>query len=65
MLHVEVRSLLDDDRYQLGLELVAGKKGLKRRILIPWIQKPGLAFAGMVEHLESGRLQFISSNEVL
>ena len=64
MLHVEVRMLLEDDRYHLGLELVAGKKGLRRRVTIPWIQKPGLAFAGMTEHLEPGRLQFISSNEV-
>lgn len=64
MLHVEVRTLLEDDRYELGLELLAGKKGLKRRITVPWIQKPGLAFAGMTEHLEPGRLQFISANEV-
>lgn len=64
MLHVEVRALLEDERYELSLELLAGKKGLRKRITIPWIQKPGLAFAGMTEHLEAGRLQFISANEV-
>ncbi len=65
ILHVEVRALLEEDeKYQLALELLAGKKGLKRRITVPWIQKPGLAFAGMTEHLEAGRLQFISGSDV-
>ncbi len=64
-LSVEVRSLVVEDvRYDLGLELIAGKKGLKRRMTVPWIQKPGLAFAGMTEHLEPGRLQFVSKTEV-
>jgi HPr kinase/phosphorylase len=64
VLHVRVQALLEDQHYDLGLELLAGRKGLKRKISIPWIQKPGLAFAGMTEHLEEGRLQFLSANEV-
>ena len=64
-LHIEVRALLEDDpRYALGLELIAGKKGLKRRITVPWIQRPGLAFAGMTDHIEEGRLQFVSESDV-
>ena len=65
ILSVEVRTLVVEDvRYDLGLELISSKKGLKRRITVPWIQKPGLAFAGMTEHLEPGRLQFVSKTEV-
>jgi HPr kinase/phosphorylase len=63
-LYVEVRELLAEVNAPLGLELVAGKKGLKRKVTIPWIQKPGLAFAGMLDHVEAGRLQFVSESDV-
>ena len=63
-LYVEVRELLAEVNAPLGLELVAGKKGLKRKITVPWIQKPGLAFAGMLDHIESGRLQFVSESDL-
>ncbi len=64
MLHVEVKTLFDEGQQTLGLELLAGKKGLRRRVTVPWIQKPGLAFAGMVDHVEAGRLQFVAETEV-
>ena len=63
-LYLELRQLLAEENAPLGLELVAGKKGLKRRVTVPWIQKPGLAFAGMTEHLEAGRLQFVSESDI-
>jgi HPr kinase/phosphorylase len=64
ILHVEVRALLEAESYALALDLIGGKKGLKRRITVPWVQRPGLAFAGMTEHLETGRLQFISGSDL-
>lgn len=63
-LYVEIRELLAKVNAPLGLELVAGKRGLKRKVTVPWIQKPGLAFAGMLDHIEAGRLQFVSESDV-
>lgn len=63
-LHVEIRQLLGEENAALQLSLLAGKRGLKRKVTVPWIQKPGLAFAGMTDHLEAGRLQFVSESDV-
>lgn len=65
MPHVLVSRLIEDsDRYGLRLEFVSSKKGLKRRIIVPWIQKPGLALTGFVEHIEARRVQFVGASEM-
>lgn len=65
MAHVPVSRLLEEeDRYGLGLQFVSAKKGLKRRITVPWIQKPGLALTGQTRHLEPGRVQFMGTSEI-
>lgn len=43
----------------LGLELIAGKEGLKRRILVPEVHRPGLPLAGyMKSHADKRILIF-------
>ena len=45
-----VGALLDDRKFDLRLTLVAGKKGLSRKISSSRIQKPGLVLAGFMEY---------------
>ncbi len=59
-----IRRLLEDARYDLKLELVAGAQGLDRRITSARIQKPGLALTGFTEHLHPERLQVFGNTEV-
>ncbi len=48
----------------LGLELLAGRAGLGRRITAPRIQKPGLALTGYTDHVHRERLQVLGLTEV-
>ena len=48
----------------LDLDLLAGAKGLERRITLPYIQKTGLALAGFDEYLRSGRVLILGESEV-
>jgi HPr kinase/phosphorylase len=59
-----VSRLLEDTRYDLKLELVAGRDGLERRITSSRIQKPGLALTGFTEHLHPERVQVFGNTEV-
>lgn len=59
---IEAGELLKDD--DLNLNLVAGIKGLKRKITFSKIQKPGLAFAGFTNYVNKGRVQVIGLSEV-
>ncbi|HBF13218.1 MAG TPA: HPr(Ser) kinase/phosphatase [Deltaproteobacteria bacterium] len=63
MLQVSVAELLKKDS-QLNLKTVAGKKGIKRSILSPRIQKPGLALIGNTSKLHSGRVQILGKAEI-
>lgn len=64
MLYVSIAELVQDDGYQLGLSLVAGKSGLSKRIHIPRIQRPGLALTGDLSHLHPGRIQVFGKSEL-
>jgi HPr kinase/phosphorylase len=56
---------LDQSREpDLGLSLVAGKKGVKRKITHPQIQKMGLALTGFTQFVNPGRLQVMGKTEV-
>jgi HPr kinase/phosphorylase len=58
-------SLLGDARLaSLRLTLEAGASGLRRPVLNPRIQKPGLALAGHLDYVKDGRVQVIGSSEV-
>jgi HPr kinase/phosphorylase len=61
---VRVGALLDDKKYDLRLELVAGGQGLSRRITSSRIQKPGLVLAGFTEHLTKEQLQVFGNTEM-
>lgn len=64
MMSIQVADFLRDNEYNLNLELVAGKKGLIKKITIPRIQKPGLALTGDTSNLHSGRVQVFGKSEI-
>jgi HPr kinase/phosphorylase len=59
-----VGALLDDRKFDLRLTLVAGKKGLTRKISSSRIQKPGLVLAGFMEYLHRERIQVFGNTEM-
>jgi HPr kinase/phosphorylase len=59
-----VGALLEDRKFDLRLTLVAGKRGLSRKIASDRIQKPGLALAGYTEYLHKERLQVFGNTEM-
>jgi HPr kinase/phosphorylase len=62
---VAVHTLFGDPRLEsLGFELLAGKSGLTQRTITnPRIQKPGLALAGYLPYIKTGRLQILGESE--
>lgn len=64
MISLPVSGLLKEKEYQLDLELVAGRSGLTRKILIPQIQKPGLALTGYTANLQPCRIQVLGNSEI-
>jgi len=61
---IRVGALLEDNRFDLRLQLVAGKQGLSRRISSARIQKPGLVLAGFTENLHKERVQVFGNTEM-
>ena len=63
---VTVGGLLESRPESVGLplELLAGGRGLHRRITNPYIQKTGLALAGFHEYLHPGRVLIYGESEV-
>jgi HPr kinase/phosphorylase len=61
---IPVRRLLEDQQYDLQLELVTGEDGLDRSISSSRIQKPGLALTGFTEHLHPERVQIFGNTEI-
>ncbi|MCL2485636.1 MAG: HPr(Ser) kinase/phosphatase [Endomicrobia bacterium] len=55
--------LLKEKSEELKLELVAGHDGLDRKITVPDINRPGLAFTGYFEHFPYERTQIIGIGE--
>ncbi|MBI4211186.1 MAG: HPr(Ser) kinase/phosphatase [Deltaproteobacteria bacterium] len=64
MFSIPVIHLLKDASHELHLKLIAGKEGLKKRITIPRIQKPGLALVGNISNLHPGRIQVLGKAEI-
>jgi HPr kinase/phosphorylase len=48
----------------LGLELIAGDKGLKRRIKVPEVDRPGLGLAGYLKNYTAKRILIFGKVEV-
>ena len=60
-----VRELLSDEAAEpIQLELLAGAEGLDNLINRPRIQMPGLALAGFMEYIHSGRVQVLGKSEI-
>ncbi len=49
---------------ELDLKVLAGRKGMGRKISSPRIQKPGLALAGVHEMIRSERIQIFGNTEI-
>jgi len=64
MLSIPVINLVKDTKHHLQLEILAGKKGLGKKITIPRIQKPGLALTGDTSNLHPGRIQVLGKSEM-
>ena len=56
--------LLSPALADLGLSVVAGERGLSRRISWGRIQRPGLAFAGFLAFIKPGRIQVLGESEL-
>lgn len=63
MRHLSVRELALDQKFHLGLTLLAGGKGLKKKITHPQVQKMGLAMTGFTRFINPERLQVIGNSE--
>ncbi len=61
---LSLQELLNDSDYGLGLNLLAGERGLTHRLTSSRIQKPGLALAGYTEHLHPSRIQVLGNTEI-
>src|SRR5918912_4146276 len=61
---IKVETLLNDQDFDLRLELLAGQGGLDRRVVSSRIQKPGLALAGFTEHIHKDRMQVFGNTEM-
>ncbi|MGA7616593.1 MAG: HPr(Ser) kinase/phosphatase [Thermoanaerobaculia bacterium] len=58
-----VQTILSPELEDLELQVVTGGDRLDRTILMPRVQKPGLAFAGYYEYIKPGRVQIIGESE--
>ncbi|MHB8707298.1 MAG: HPr(Ser) kinase/phosphatase [Desulfuromonadales bacterium] len=61
---ISIAELLSEKEAGLDLELMAGESGLDRLVLVPRIQKPGLALAGYTKNLHPDRIQVLGSTEL-
>jgi HPr kinase/phosphorylase len=61
---LKVQSLVDAKEAGFALELVAGGKGLHRRVSGARIQKPALALAGYTQHVNAERVQVLGLTEI-
>ena len=64
MFNIPVIKIFKDTTHRLNLKLVTGKHGLGRKIVIPRIQKPGLALTGDTTNLHPGRIQIFGRAEM-
>jgi len=65
MSSVAVQELEQGKEHHLELNLVAGRKGLKRRITHTQVQKMGLALTGFIKFVNPERLQIIGKTEMV
>ncbi|MEA2034144.1 MAG: HPr(Ser) kinase/phosphatase [Euryarchaeota archaeon] len=61
---ITVKEFYDHLRERLRLQLVAGNKGLKRKILISEVNRPGLALSGYLKYFANRRGQVLGKVEI-
>ncbi len=59
-----VQQLYDQHGKYLGLELLAGKKGLNRRIQKPEVHRPGLSLTGFLKSFVNARILVFGKHEI-
>jgi HPr kinase/phosphorylase len=59
-----VQELEQDQEHHLELTLMAGRKGLKKKITHSQVQKMGLALTGFIQFINPERLQVIGNTEM-
>lgn len=59
-----VQDILKDNEYRLGLVLIAGEKGLRKRISHSQVQKMGLALTGFTKFVAPERIQILGQTEM-
>ncbi len=64
MNEILVQDILKDNEYRLGLVLVAGEKGLRKRISHSQVQKMGLALTGFTKFVAPERIQILGQTEM-
>jgi HPr kinase/phosphorylase len=64
MQSVKIGALLEENGFDLRVELIVGAAGLSRKITSSRVQKPGLALAGFLGHLHRERLQVFGNTEL-
>ncbi len=57
-------ALVAREAASLGLRLLAGRRGLRREILLARVQRPGLALAGHTAYIHYGRVQIVGGSEI-
>lgn len=64
MKEITVEQLLNEQKNALQLELVAGERGLKKKISTADINRPGLALAGYFDYFAYQRIQVFGRTEI-
>ncbi len=59
-----VKKLLEDQRYDLKLRIVAGRGGVENEISSAQVQKLGLALSGFTDYLHKNRVQILGNTEM-
>ncbi len=59
-----VQQLYDQHGKYLGLDLIAGEKGLSRRIQKPEVHRPGLSLTGFLKSFASARILVFGKHEI-
>ena len=62
---ISVAAFLEENRERLGLELIAGEKGIDNVIISPELNRPGLVLTGFVDLFTYNRVQLIGNTELL
>jgi HPr kinase/phosphorylase len=61
---ITIQEIIDDTEYDLELDIIAGSKGISKRIYNPRIQKLGLIIAGYMVYLHPHRVQILGYTEI-